>query len=134
MAVKKDSRVPDAKEVISFRYDVLPNTMITLGERIKGDCTVDEIRIRFYQGQQLSLEVYPFIQHKGNMVESFFTYAGGSKQVISGENDYFVFPISIACEENDQVKVRIQNKDAVNTYTASIDVVVDYLGGTARAI
>lgn len=122
------------KEVITIRKEILPNTTDVISERIKSDCTIEEIRIRFYQGQQLALEVYPFVEHKGHKIESFFTFPNTSKTTLAGDDDYFVFPVSVPCEYDDFVKVQCWNKDLTNTYTLAIDMVVDYLGGQTRVV
>lgn len=122
------------KEVISFRKEIAPNSSDVIAERVKTDCTIEEIRIRFYQGQQLSFEVYPFVEHKGHKLESFFTFPSTTKTTLAGDDDYFVFPVSIPCEYDDFIKVQCWNKDATNTYTLAVDIVVDYLGGKTRVV
>lgn len=121
------------KEVITIRKDILPNTTDVISERIKADCTIEEIRMRFYVGQQLALEVYPFVEHKGRKIESFFTFPSTTKNTIAGDDDYLVFPVSVPCQYDDYVKIQCWNTDLTNTYTLAVDIVIDYMAGMERA-
>jgi hypothetical protein len=116
-------------EVISFRYDVDPLEEFTLKERMKADGVVNQVNIRFYPGCELSLEVKPFVLHKGRRAEDIFTYAGSSKQAISGDDDFFQFPVSVTFELDDEFCVYFINTDTANTYTVCVDVFVNYEAG-----
>jgi hypothetical protein len=116
-------------EVIAFRKDIAPNTTDVLHERVKHDGRVKEIRVRFYRGVEQSLKVRPFIEHKGNRIEEVFTYPNTAKPFLDGEDDYFLFPVTVDVEYDDYIKVWGQNTDATYTYTLVCDVVVEYEGG-----
>lgn len=120
------------KEIISFRKDIAPNTKDVLAERIKDNCTIEEIRVRFYTGQQGALKVYPFVEHKGHKMESFFTFPSTTNNYLNGDDDYFVFPVSIPCDYDDYVKVQVENTDGTYAYTCVVDMVIDYAGGKQR--
>jgi hypothetical protein len=122
------------KEVISFRKVISPLEVITIKERIKAPGTVEELRVRFYRGQQLALEVLPYIEHKGRQIEELITFAEGTEGVLQGDDDYFVFPVVASVDYDDYIKVRVVNKDTTYSYTLSVDVVIDYYGGHRRVV
>lgn len=121
------------KEVILFNKLIPPNKKDVLHYRIPSDCTVEEVRVRFYQGVQGSLQVIPFIEHKGNKIENLIDYASGTDQWVTGENDYFVFPVVVPCEFNDFLKVEVKNTSVDFAYTCMVQVVLDFYGGQGRA-
>jgi hypothetical protein len=117
-------------EVMSFRQDIAPNTMMTLTERIKDKGEVVEIRIRFYPGQERALQVKPFLQMFNSMTEDLFTWAGGTtEKFLSGDDDYLVFPVSATVVADDNIAVWVNNTDLNYTYTLVCDVVIQYYGG-----
>jgi hypothetical protein len=116
-------------EVISFRYEADPTEIYTLKERMKADGVVSQVNIRFYPGCELALEVKPFILHKGRRAEDFFTYAEFSKSAISGDDDFFQFPVSLTFELDDEICVYFSNTDGINSYTVCVDVFVNYEAG-----
>jgi hypothetical protein len=116
---------------MSFRQDIAPSTMGTLTERIKDAGEVVEIRIRFYPGQERSLQVRPFLQMFNSMSEDLFTWAGGSTdRFLSGDDDYLVFPVSATVVADDNIAVWFNNTDTQYTYTLVVDVVVQYYAGS----
>ncbi len=116
-------------EVISFRYDADPTEIYTLKERMKADGVVTQVNIRFYPGVELALEIKPFLLHKGRRAEDIFTYAEGSKVAISGDDDFFQFPVNLTFEYDDEFCVYFSNTDGVNSYTVCVDVFVNYEPG-----
>lgn len=123
------------KEVIIFRKQIAPSTSnFLITERIKADCTIEEIRVRFYVGQQLSLEVLPRIKHKGRKYESFFTFPSQTNSILAGDDDYLVFPVSMDAEYDDEIEILVNNKDVTNTYTLAVDIVLDYANGMDRVV
>jgi hypothetical protein len=116
-------------EVISFRYDVDPVEEFTLKERLKADGVVTQVNIRFYTGVENSLEVKPFVLHKGRRAEDIFTYAEFTKPSISGDDDFFQFPVTLDFQYDDEFCVYFKNSDPVNTYTLCVDVFVNYEPG-----
>jgi hypothetical protein len=122
------------KEVISFRKVIKPLKTDVLQERMKDDGTVEEVRVRFYPGQEKSLQVSPFIEHKGNIAEQLLSYPRTSDPFLSGEDDYFIYPVVIPVAYDDFVKIKVKNIDSTYEYTLVVDVVIDYYGGQQRMI
>jgi hypothetical protein len=117
-------------EVMSFRQDIPPQTMMTLSERIKDVGAVTEVRVRFYPGQERGLQVRPFVKLFNSMSEDLFTWAGGStEKFLSGDDDYLVFPVTADVVADDEIAVWVNNTDTTYTYTLVVDVVINYFGG-----
>jgi hypothetical protein len=116
-------------EVLSFRKDILPNSNVLLKERIKDTGRVTEIRVRFYPGQERQLQVKPYGLLTGNRAEDVLTYVGGTETYLTGDNDYFVFPVSLELNMDDEFAVSAVNLSSSYTYTLVCDVVVQYYGG-----
>lgn len=116
-------------EVMSFRQDIAPNTVLTLTERIKDKGEIIEVRVKFYPGQERALQIRPFVQLFNSMTEDLFTWAGGTtEKFLSGDDDYFVYPVSATVEADDNVAIWVNNTDPTYTYTLVCDVVVSYYG------
>lgn len=123
------------KEVISFRQPINPNTVDQIFKtRVKSDGTVEEVRVRFYRGQQLALQVDPIVFHKGNKREDLIYYAQGTHNYLAGDDDYFVYPVVVPVEADDYVSVMVSNTDPANTYTMCVDIILDYYGGKDRIV
>lgn len=121
-------------EVISFRELVTHGTTVNLSQLIQDSGTIQEMRVRFYAGQEKALHVVPYILHTSNRREDLITYAPNSDTFLSGENDYFVYPIVTQVENLDKICVSATNIDPTYDYTLVLDLVVDYYGGTSRVI
>lgn len=113
-------------EVVSFRTKLAAGQSITLKERVKADGQLTEIRVRFYPGNQLALKVKPYVKHKGNKDEDVFTYAAGTDSLLAGDDDYFVFPVTVDVENDDEVVVFAQNTETTFTYSVVVDMVLQY--------
>jgi hypothetical protein len=113
-------------EVISFRYDCDPLEEFTLKERMKADGEVKQVNIRFYAGCELALQIKPYVLHKGRRSEDIFTYAQYTLGAITGDDDFFQFPVNLAFEYDDEFCVYFINTDIANTYTVCVDVFVNY--------
>jgi hypothetical protein len=122
------------REPISFRAVIPPGTTKEFEEMVKSPGTLEEIAVRFYIGQQKSLHIQPMIIHNGNVVDNVITYPDGTDKFLSGDDDYFIFRPVIPCKYDDKIKVIATNTDPVNSYTLSIDFMVDYFGGDKRVI
>lgn len=114
------------KEIVSFRKDIIPNSEGHLYERIKDNGQVQEVRIRFYAGQTQELQVRPFVLHKGNKPEDMVTYPEGTQPYFSGEDDYFVFPVNVNIEYDDQLAIWYKNVNLEFNYTLVVDVMILY--------
>jgi hypothetical protein len=124
----------NSKETISFRQTVAAATTITLKERIKAPCTIESVRVRFYRGQQLALQVIPYILHKGNRRENVITFAEGARPYLSGDDDYFIYDVVFTADYDDYIYVQAINTDATNAYDVIVDVSVDYYAGMDRVL
>jgi hypothetical protein len=117
------------REVIAIRRNMLPGEVTEIVERVKYDGNIERINVRFYAGQENELTVLPYVRHKGNKTETFFTFPEGTEPVLSGEDDRLEFPLSIEVEYDDEIVVRAENKSAgVNAYeyTLVVDIIVTY--------
>lgn len=113
-------------EVLSFRKDIAPNTSLTLKERVKADGSVSKIFVRFYPGVEKSLQVRPYILHKGNRAEDVITYVEGTDNYLSGDSDSFEYPVTVDVKYDDEIVVYVNNTDLANTYSLVVDVKVDF--------
>jgi hypothetical protein len=114
------------KEVIAIRKDVLPNEKVTIRERIKDNGLIEELRVRFYPGQERALQVRPYVLHDSRRIEDVFTYPDNTELFISGDDDYLIFPVSVGVRYDDEFIVEAFNNNANYTYTVVVDVVVSY--------
>lgn len=121
-------------EVISFRQDITAGQQLTITERIKDKGEIIEVRVRFYPGQERALQVRPFVQLFNLQTEDLLTWGGSTNgsgspdRFLSGDEDYFVFPVSASVVADDNIAVWVNNTDLVYTYTLVCDVVVQYYG------
>lgn len=113
------------KEVVVFRKDVSGGETIILDERIKSNGRIVEVRVRFYDGSEGSFHVRPYVLHKGSLQENVVSYPDQGEQFISGNDDYFNFPVSVDVENDDQLKVWAENTSTF-LYTLVVDVVLVY--------
>jgi hypothetical protein len=120
------------KEVIAIRKTIPAGTTVDILERIKAPGTVEELRVRFYAGQERELHVFPVILHKGNQAENLLTYPNGSENYLSGEDDALIFPCVLSVDNDDQLKITAININATYNYTLSVDIVIDYYAGKNR--
>jgi hypothetical protein len=132
--VESARRGTNKKEVISFRKVIPANSTDVLAERIKTDGTIEQLSVKFYQGQQKALKVIPFVEHKGHMIEQMLTYPSTTDSYLSGDNDYFKYDIVIPVAYDDYIKVQVINTDLVNAMTVVVDVTIDYFGGKQRVV
>lgn len=117
------------KEIVSFTKLIKANTTDVLHERIKADGTIESVKVRIYQGVQKSLRILPFIEHKGSKTENILTFPSTTDPYITGDDDYFIYDVTIPVEYDDFLKVWVQNIDSTHDYTLSVTVEVDYIGG-----
>lgn len=113
-------------EIIAFRKTIVKNTEELLKERLKADGKIVGCHIRFYPGVEEALQVRPHINHKGNRDEDLFTFAETTRQYITGDNDYFKFPVDLDFELDDELHIWVKNTDLINDYTLSVDLEIVY--------
>lgn len=117
--------IESKKEPILFHKKILANTTDVLAERVKSDGMITSLIVRFYSGQEGSLQVSPFVEHKGNKVEYMVTFPNTSKTFISGDDDIFTFPLSLSVEYDDFIKVHVKNNSSYD-YDLVCHVIVSY--------
>ena len=105
-----------------------------LTERVRGDCTLERLSVRIYIGAQLDLKLTPMIQRAaaGGIREPLIKYAPGGKQYIDGDDDTFVWSVSVPMQVDDEIVIGYVNDDVANAYDFACDFEVDYLAGTMR--
>lgn len=118
-------------DVISFTKKIPKGTKnLILSERIKDNGTVIAVNVRFYPGQQLSLQVRPYIEPKGTKgIVDLLTYPDGTEQFLFGDDDRRSFTNGLAVKYDDYVKVMVTNTSDTYDYTLVCDVTVAYHGG-----
>jgi hypothetical protein len=121
-------------EVKSFRKDLGAGDSIILKSRILDDGTIEGVRAKFYPGQEGCLQLRPCLWQTGrNVLVDLITYADGTNQYISGEDDYFDYQVTQACLKDDEIWILAKNTGDY-TYTIVVDVVIDYFAGDARVV
>jgi hypothetical protein len=131
---KGGRKMEDKKESISFRKQIPASASDIVTERIKAPGTIERVKVKFYQGQQLALQVRPTVEHKGKQIEDLITYAQGTNKNLSGDNDYFEFDVVVSVDYDDEIKIFVTNTDATNNYDLTVDIEIDYFGGKNRVI
>jgi hypothetical protein len=122
----------EIREVVSFRKLIDPAKKQKFNERIKGEGTIEQLRVRFYPGQGKSLRIYAYIKRKGRVLEEMITFTDGTDRFLSGDDDSLVFPIAVPVENDEEIEIHAENIDATNPYSLVVDVIVDYMGGRNR--
>lgn len=121
-------------EVKSFRKVLAAGEDVILKSRILADGTIEGLRAKFYPGQENTLQVRPCLWQTGrNVLVDLVTYAEGTDQFISGDDDYFEYPITQDCLKDDEIWVIAKNTGEY-PYTIVIDVSIDYYAGNSRII
>lgn len=122
-----------------FSTDVSPGESKTLTRTIDEPATIEEIVVRFYQGPELAVRVYPRrIPDNGNGTpQDLVDYHG--KEWIDGDGDKWRFPLSQPVEKNDVIEVEIENTansdpDVDLTYDVAVHMPLDRHNGAVRAV
>lgn len=127
------SIVTDKTEVIPFRIQVPASSgVLKLSERLKADCTIEDIQVRFYPGQEGDLHVMPKIKRTGNRVEDLITFPAGTDQFLAGDDDTWRLDVGVDAQLDDEIQIIYENVDPTYEYTLMVFVTVDYLGGKNR--
>lgn len=122
------------KEVMTFRKVIPFQTKDVLAQRVKGSGTIEGFRVRFYPGQVHALQVIVFVEHKGQKIEYLTSSVSTGKPYLSGDDDYFEFPVIVPVENDDYIKVSVFNDGADVDHNLVVDVFVDYYGGNKRVV
>lgn len=120
------------KEVIHFSKTIAAGATETLNARIKQDGTLEEIRVRFYEGADRKLSIRPMIDTRGNLQE-ILSYATSGDSQIKGNDDYFTLPVNMSVKLDDVAKVIVTSASAIDLDFV-VDMVVDYKAGLERAV
>lgn len=116
------------KEVIAIRKNIKANTEEIITERIKSNGYITNISIKFYVGQELALQVSPYVLHKGDRREDLFTYPRGTDNYLSGDDDYFKYNINLEVEYDDEIKIHVKNTSEYYNYDVVVDLGIEYKG------
>lgn len=123
----------NTRETISFRKVIAAGANgINFAEEIKGDATIEKLVVRFYPGQQKSLQVTPMVKFRTEEMYSLVRYATGTDGYLTGDDDTLEYPLGVEVQTGDQVVIYATNTDSTNAYSLVCDVIVDYLNGKAR--
>lgn len=122
------------KETIAFIKNIAASTDLKLSERVKGEGTIEKFTVRFYPGQERSLQVRATVIHKGNKTEDLVTYPEGGENYLSGDDDSLSFNIVIPVENDDEIVLYVKNIDATYEYTLVAYIEIDYFGGKNRVV
>jgi hypothetical protein len=118
------------RQAYRFAATVPAGATVRLTERIPRDGTVESVKVRIYVGAQLALQVKPYVTNERQFDRPLVYYAPApAKQFIDGDDDRFEWHIREPVAVDDYLVVEITNTDATNSYDASVDMEVDYLGG-----
>lgn len=121
------------KEVITFRKAIDPLEELLLIERVKDNGTVENVKLRFYSGQEMKLKVLPFIKHTGNKIE-YLTSSPTNDFFIAGDDDNFILDVVVPVFYDDEIHVKVINESAEYIYNLVCDVTIDYYMGADRVI
>lgn len=117
--------------IVPFTKKALAGTTGYMTFRVPSNGTVEELRVRFYPGVEEALQVTPFIERKGGSAPDYLIeQVEESDTFLSGDDDYLVFPITYAVNQNDFLKIYYNNTSSQYDYSLKVYIVVDYIGGT----
>jgi len=126
------------KETKRFSGRVDPQDSVDESIVLDYDATIEEVRVRFYPGPQLDLEVLPY-RRSGRSGDRKGLVDLVGRPWIVGDNDSWSFDISEPITEGDEIGVKVRNQAATGTdqdlaYDYTVDIVVDGAGGTSRVL
>lgn len=121
------------KEAISFGKSVSKGGSGDVTYDVQADATVERVTVRFYRGQELDLQLTPFIK-TGNGERKIDLVQLAGKSYIDGDGDFFEFDVGEEVTKGDQIGVHFDNKESNYAYNFRVNVELDKEGGTARAM
>jgi hypothetical protein len=122
------------REVIRLALQVAGGVSDTIEFTVPGDCTVERLAIRIYEGAALLLQLKPFIKRAGSEIrEPLVRYAKSGKQYIDGEDESYKWTMSIPAGVDDVIGVDYVNSDA-DAHDFAVDVELDYAAGIYRML
>lgn len=123
----------DKREVVLIRKTVPAGQSVEIRERIKSDGTLEAMKIRFYAGEGLTLQVRPVVEKRGGQAVDVVTYPAGTDNFIIGDDDYLEYTPVIAVSNDEELVVYATNTGGVDSKLV-IDFEVDYYAGKKRIV
>lgn len=96
------------------------------------DGTIESVSLRIYPGPELDLRVDPYLMRFNDRRQDIISYVPGGKQYLDGDDDTFLFCVSVPAKRNELLVVDYWNMDANNDYDFALTIEVDYAGGAWR--
>lgn len=121
------------KEVALFRKKLAPLEKIELVERVKDNGTLENVKMRFYMGQEMNLKITVYVKHTGNKTEQIFT-SPTNDYYVGGDDDTFIFDVIVPVYYDDEIIVKAINESNLYSYDMVVDVDIDYYQGTDRVV
>lgn len=121
------------REVVLIRKTVKPSETVEIRERIKSDGTLESMKIRFYAGEGLTLQVRPIVEKRGGQGVDIVTYPKGTDSYIIGDDDYLEYNPIIEVSNDEELVVYATNVGTVDSKLV-IDFEVDYFAGKKRVV
>lgn len=87
-------------------------------------------RIRFYQGTELDLWIYPVIRGTDGAETNIIQYRG-TKKYVDGENEVLPWNIRKKVKRGDIMRITAVNNDPAHDYDYRVDASVNYIGRVA---
>jgi hypothetical protein len=116
-----------------FRVTVPAGGSITLNQPVPRDGTVERIKVRFYAGTELAVQVVPFVRDERGTQKPLLAFVKGGKQFVDGDDDSFVFEIRepVFVKGKESLFVQFTNTQLAGgfNYDVAVDIEIDHAGG-----
>lgn len=122
----------DDADNLRFAENVDGGGSVTLTTEMDTAATIEEVRVRIYNGPEWDLHISPFVQIGGDDAPrtDLINYQG--KDYVDGNADHFKFPVSESVTPGDVVGVDVENVEEDWAYDFSVDMDIEYLHGSER--
>lgn len=121
----------DRQTTKRFSDSIPPGESVTHTYTVEADATIESLAIRFYQGPELDLSVYPFRRRETDELP-LIDLVG--RDEIVGDADDFHFQVSEPVQDGDIIGVTFTNNSDTYSYDCHADVTLDQLGGAERVM
>jgi hypothetical protein len=101
---------------------------------LTNDATIEDLRVRFYPGQELSLQIQVYLLKKDQDKKIDLVEYPGDKKHLSGNDDYFEFDLSKKAKKGDKIVIKSENTDSQYAYDYKANMSVEEAGGLKRVI
>lgn len=118
------------REVVIFSDKVLANTTFEDKFRLPYNCTIEKIIIRLYMGNELALEVDPFLLKHNEVRQNLLNFRG--KSYFSGDEEREEFTIGIPALTDEEIVVKVKNTSLDFDYDFIVSFELEFEGGTNR--